>query len=103
MSVPGLVVLLTILTALERFGLWVNRVSWLPWSRGRRTGMAVSAAAFDMFDTVFTDRRAEFEQRNTQSMWREDAAEGAPPLGVDLDEGRVTIPQRSTVDKVGKA
>lgn len=56
MSVPGLVVLLTILIALERFGLWVNRVSWLPWRR-HRTGMPVSAAAFDMFDTVFTTLR----------------------------------------------
>jgi hypothetical protein len=27
LSIPGLVVLLTILIALERFGLWVNRVS----------------------------------------------------------------------------
>ena len=45
MSIPGLVVLLTILIALERFGLWINRVSWLPWRR-HRTGMPVSVAAF---------------------------------------------------------
>ena len=90
MSIPGLVVLLTIMIALERFGLWVNRTSWLPWRR-HRTGMPVSAVAFDTFDAVFTDRSAEFQQRQTQSMWREDAEAGAPPFGVDLDTGRATL------------
>lgn len=90
LSIPGLVVLLTILIALERFGLWVNQVSWLPWRR-QRTGMPVSAAAFDTFDAVFTDRSAEFQQRQTQSRWREDADAGAPPFGVDLDTGQATV------------
>jgi hypothetical protein len=96
MSIPGLVVLLTVLIALERFGLWVNRVSWLPWRR-RRTGMPVSAAAFDSFGAVFNDRRAEFEERVTQSRWREDADQEAPPFGVDLDTGRAILrrPDRS--------
>jgi hypothetical protein len=43
---------------------------------------------------VFTDRRAEFEQRVTQSMWREDTDQGAPPFGVDLDNGSATPPKR---------
>ena len=92
MSIPGLVVLLTVVIALERFGLWVNRVSWLPWRR-HRAGMPVSATAFDTLDAVFTDRNAEFERRVTQSMWREDAETGAPPFGVDLDTGRATLPR----------
>ncbi len=52
----------------------------LPWRRRPRTGMPVSAAGFDTLDAVFTDRGAEFEQRVTQSMWREDADQGAPTL-----------------------
>ncbi|HEV3359707.1 MAG TPA: DUF6191 domain-containing protein [Pseudonocardiaceae bacterium] len=92
MSIPGLVVLLTMVITLERFGLWINRISWLPWRR-RRTGMPVSATGFDTLDAVFTDRRAEFEQRVTHSMWREDAEAGAPPFGVDLDTGRATLPR----------
>ena len=43
---------------------------------------------------MFTDRRAEFEQRVTQSMWREDTDQGAPPFGVDLDNGSATPPKR---------
>ncbi|MFL6123463.1 hypothetical protein [Actinophytocola sp.] len=35
MSLPGLVVLLVVLAALERFGLWANGRSWLPWRRKR--------------------------------------------------------------------
>jgi hypothetical protein len=91
------VVLLTVVIALERFGLWVNRTSWLPWRR-HRTGMPVGAAAFDTFDVVFTDRSAEFQQRMTWSMWREDADQGAPPFGVDLDNGPAVLP-RSAPDR----
>ena len=94
LSIPGLVILLTVVITLERFGLWINRISWLPWRRHPRTGMPVSAAGFDTLDAVFTDRRAEFEQRVTQSMWREDADQGAPPFGVDLDNGSATLPKR---------
>jgi hypothetical protein len=83
LSIPGLVILLTVVIMLE-----------LPWRR-RRTGMPVSAAGFDTLDAVFTDRRAEFEQRVTQSMWRADADQGAPPFGVDLDNGSATLPHRT--------
>jgi hypothetical protein len=60
--------------------------------------MPASAAAFDTFDAVFTDRSAEFQQRMTWSMWREDADQGAPPFGVDLDNGPAVLP-RSAPDR----
>ena len=94
MSIPALVCLLLVLTALERFGLWFGRTSWLPWKRRPRQNrdLPVSAATFDIFGSVFTDRRVEFAQRESQSMFRDDEAQGAPPRGpIDLDSGRVRL------------
>lgn len=92
MSLPGLVVLLVAVAALERFGLWVSRTSWLPW-RSRRTTVPVSAMAFDELGaTFYAGKRVEMEQRRSESTLREDDAQGAPPrTGVDLDSGRVVL------------
>ncbi|MGH3760461.1 hypothetical protein [Actinophytocola sp.] len=46
MSIPGLVVLLVVLAALERFALWAGRRSWLP-GRGDRTKTTVSGAGIE--------------------------------------------------------
>lgn len=41
-SLPGLVFLLVLLAALERFGLWAGDRSWLPW---RHTGQGTPMTA----------------------------------------------------------
>ena len=94
MSLPGLVVLLVALAALERMGLWATRASWLPWRR-KRTGPPVSATTFDEFGAAFYgSKRMEIEHRQSQSMLRDDEADGAPPNRIDLDGGTVRLSPR---------
>ena len=95
MSLPGLVFLLVLLAALERFGLWASSRSWLPWRR-KREGMQVSAAGFDELDAFFgAGRRREIDDKNHSLMMRKDESEGAPPLmEVDLDSNRIMLRKR---------
>ncbi|GLW93467.1 hypothetical protein Aglo03_42830 [Actinokineospora globicatena] len=97
MSLPGVVVLLVVLAALERFGLWAHERSWLPWRR-KRTGTPVSAAGFDELGAAFSgSKRDEVEYRKTELMLREDSEDGAPPrTTVDLDGFgvRVVLPPK---------
>ncbi|HEY0498133.1 MAG TPA: DUF6191 domain-containing protein [Kutzneria sp.] len=94
MSLPGLVLLLVALAALERLGLWAGRASWLPWRRGRG-GPPVSAAGFDEIGAAFYgSKRMELEHRQSQSMLREEEADGAPPNRIDLDSGNVRLSRR---------
>jgi uncharacterized protein DUF6191 len=92
MSIPGLVVLLVVLAALERFGLWASERSWLPWRR-KREGTPISAAGFEELDAFFAaGRRHDLEQRNHSLMLREDEEEGAPPLmRVDMEGERIVL------------
>lgn len=95
MSLPGLVFLLVLLAALERFGLWAHNRSWLPWRR-KYTGMPVSSAGFEELDAFFAGgKRHELDDRAHSLMLRQDEEDGAPPLmKVDLDGGRVVFYDR---------
>jgi hypothetical protein len=95
MSLPGLVVLLVVVAALERFGLWASGRSWLPWRR-KREGTPVSAAGFEEFDSFFgSGKRHELDERNHSLMMRQEEEEGAPPLmEVDLDGNRIVLRKR---------
>lgn len=92
LTLPGVVVLLVGLAALERLGLWAGR-SLLPWRRGRAT---VSAAGFDELTALFyAGKRIELEQRRTELVLRDDQLDGAPPRGavrLDLDRGIAFLP-----------
>lgn len=95
MSLPGLVVLLVVLAALERFGLWAGNRSWLPWRR-KHVGTPVSAAGFEELDAFFgSGKRHELDERNHSLVLREEDEQGAPPLmKVDLDGNRVVLGER---------
>lgn len=95
MSLPGLVVLLVVLAALERFGLWASNRSWLPWRRNRE-GTPVSAAGFEEMDAFFiAGKRHELDERKHSLMMRQDEEDGAPPLmKVDLDGNRIVLRDR---------
>jgi hypothetical protein len=92
MTIPGLAVVLVLLAALDRFGLWVHGRSGLPWYRdGHRAG---SAAGLDELQAVFqSSKRHTIERRRLESVLREDEHDGAPPdFRIDLGEGRaVTV------------
>jgi Family of unknown function (DUF6191) len=95
MSLPGLVVLLVVLAALERFGWWAGNRSWLPW-RKKLEGTPISAAGFDELDAFMSaGKRDELDQRNHSLMMRQEQDDGAPPLvDVDLDRGRIVLRKR---------
>jgi hypothetical protein len=87
-SLPALAVLLIALAILER--VW-RRV------RHERKSGDVSGVAFDEFTSfLYGTKRVELDQRATQSLMREDEADGAPPRQVDLDRGIVTLRPRDT-------
>jgi hypothetical protein len=95
MSLPGLVVLLVVLAALERFGLWASNRSWLPWRR-KHVGTPVSAAGFEELDAFFAGgKRHELDDRAHSLMLRQEQEESAPPrMKVDLDGRRVILYER---------
>lgn len=87
MSIPGLVCLLVVLAALERFGLWAGRRSWLP-GRGDRTRSSISGAGIEEFGAFFyAGKRAELEQRKTELVLPESQTSGDPPAQFDLQAG----------------
>jgi hypothetical protein len=95
MSLPGLVFLLVLMAALERFGLWAGNRSWLP-RRRKRDGTPMATAGFEEMDAFFgAGKRHELDQRNHSLMMRKDDEDGAPPLmEVDLDGNRILLRKR---------
>jgi len=81
MSIPGLVCLLVVLAALERFGLWAGRRSWLP-GRGDRTRESLSGTGIEELGAFFeAGKRAELEQRHTELILPDSETSGDPPAG----------------------
>jgi hypothetical protein len=91
MSLPGLVFLLVLVAALERFGLWAGNRSWLPWRR-KRAGTPIAAAGFEELDAFMeAGKRHQVEQKNHALMMRHDQQD---PMEVDLDGERFVLRKR---------
>jgi hypothetical protein len=92
LTLPGLVSLLVLLAAVERFGQWFGR-SVLPGRRAAPPGM--SASGMDELTACFyAGKRAELDQRCTESMLRDEVRSG----GVDLERGVVSL-RRQPADR----
>jgi hypothetical protein len=80
MSLPGLVVALFVLAAIERF------TGRLPWRRRRPPASAVGLD--EMTALFYATKHHELQQRHTELMLRDDAEDGAggpPRLRFELD------------------
>jgi hypothetical protein len=91
MTLPGLVVGLVALAAVDRAGRWVSGRSGLPWYRdGRRPA---PAPGLDELQALFyASKRPAIEQRRLELVLRDDQQDGAPPrIRNDLDAGRAVI------------
>ena len=83
MSLPALVLLLTVLGVLEMMSAR---------KRGQR-GSAMSSTGFDILhEALYPSKKHEIEQREHESLLAEEDAEGAPPrTRIDLDKGTAHI------------
>jgi hypothetical protein len=84
-TLPGLVILLVVLAAVEHAWSRLGRRSPLH----RRARHALSAGGMDVFSAaLFPGKAIDLEEQRVREMTREDVDDGAPPYGrVDLDSG----------------
>jgi uncharacterized protein DUF6191 len=94
-SIPGLVVLLVVVAAVDRMGLAAGRRLRLPW-RTDEAGRPMAAPGIDELQAFFyATKRYELDQRRTSLMLRDEAGDGAPPVTVDLDTGTAVVRGRA--------
>lgn len=91
-SIPALVLLLTLLAFVDFVLLRLNRAGILPWHRGA-DNRPVSSTGFEVLHGVLDPGKAhELNQRQTALVLREDEEDAAPGRGpIDLDSGHVAI------------
>lgn len=100
MTLPGLVILLTVLAFVDQLLLRTGRAGVLPWRNGARTGQ-ISATGFEQLHASFSPgKQSELKERQSALLLRDDEEDGAPPnrTTVDLDGGTavVRMPQEGT-------
>jgi hypothetical protein len=91
-SLPALVVLLTVFAFVDLLLLRLGKARILPWRRGA-DDRPVSATGFEVLHGSMSYGKAqELKQRQTTLLLRADQESGAPPHGpIDLDAGRVVV------------
>lgn len=88
MSLPGLVLLLTVLAVLDQLAVKAGRTRWIPWRGSARAGQ-ISSTGFDQLHaTLLPGKEQELRQRESMTMMREEDESGAE---VDLGAGVVRI------------
>ncbi|WP_245718064.1 DUF6191 domain-containing protein [Nocardia miyunensis] len=92
MTIPGLVVLITVISCGDVLYRRLTGRTALPWMRGSG-GPGAAAIGLEQLDAVFgAGKQVEFEQRRVVLMHRENPGDAVPGgLGVDLSTGRVTF------------
>ncbi|MFD4692702.1 DUF6191 domain-containing protein [Streptomyces sp. NPDC058463] len=93
MTLPGLVVVLTVLAFVDQLLLRAGRAGVLPWRNGARQGQ-ISATGFEQLHASFSPgKQSELKERQSALLMRDDEEDGAPPnrTTVDLDGGTVVI------------
>ena len=85
LTLPGLVMLLVVLAAVEHAWSRLGRRSPLY----RRDRHALSAGGMDVFSAaLFPGKALDLEEQRVREMTRDDVVDGAPPYGrIDLDGG----------------
>ena len=92
MTLPGLVIGLTLLAFVDQILLRAGRAGMLPWRNGARRGQ-VSATGFEQLHATFSPgKQSELKERRSALLVRDDEEDGAPPHStVDLDGGLAVI------------
>jgi hypothetical protein len=93
MTLPGLVILLTVVAFADQLLLRAGRAGLLPWRNSARQGQ-ISATGFEQLHASFSPgKQDELKERQSSLVMRDDEEDGAPPTRttVDLDEGVAVV------------
>ncbi|KUJ35916.1 DUF6191 domain-containing protein [Streptomyces sp. MI02-2A] len=93
MTLPGLVILLTVLAFVDQLLLRLGRAGILPWRNGARQGQ-ISATGFEQLHASLSPgKQSELKERQSALLMRDDEEDGAPPnrTTVDLDGGTAVV------------
>ncbi|MER6675101.1 DUF6191 domain-containing protein [Streptomyces sp. NPDC000983] len=93
MTLPGLVVLLTLLAFLDQLLLRAGRAGVLPWRNGARQGQ-ISATGFEQLHaTLSAGKQNELKERQSALILPDNQDDGAPPhtTTVDLTAGTAVV------------
>lgn len=92
-TLPGLVILLTVLAFVDQLLLRAGRAGVLPWRNSVRQGQ-VSTTGFEMLHASLSPgKQSELKERQSALLLRDDEEDGAPPnrTMVDLDGGTAVV------------
>ncbi|MFE4061034.1 DUF6191 domain-containing protein [Streptomyces sp. NPDC059096] len=93
MTLPGLVIVLTVVAFADQLLLRAGRAGMLPWRNGARQGQ-ISATGFEQLHASFSPgKQSELKERQSALLLRDDEEDGAPPhrTTVDLDGGTAVV------------
>lgn len=93
MTLPGLVVVLTLLAFVDQLLLRAGRAGVLPWRNSVRQGQ-ISATGFEQLHASFSPgKQNELKERQSALLMRDDEEDGAPPhrTTVDLERGTAVV------------
>ncbi|WP_327354543.1 DUF6191 domain-containing protein [Streptomyces sp. NBC_01304] len=93
LTLPGLVIVLTLIALVDQVLLRAGRAGLLPWRNGARVGQ-VSATGFEQLHGALSPgKQHELKERQSALIMRDDEEDGAPPhrRAVDLDGGTAVV------------
>ncbi|MEU5951203.1 DUF6191 domain-containing protein [Streptomyces sp. NPDC047525] len=93
MTLPGLVIVLTVVTFADQLLLRAGRAGMLPWRNSVRQGQ-ISATGFEQLHASFSPgKQNELKERQSALVMPDDEHDGAPPhrTTVNLDEGVAVV------------
>lgn len=93
LTLPGLVVLLTVAAFADQLLLRAGRAGLLPWRNGVRQGQ-ISATGFEQLHASLSPgKQNELKERQSALVLRDDEEDGAPPhrTTIDLDGGTAVV------------
>ena len=92
MTLPGLVVVLTLLAFVDQLLLRAGRSGVLPWRNAGRQGQISSTGFEQLHAALSPGKQHELKERQSSLVMRDDEEDGAPPRStVDLTGGKAVI------------
>ncbi|WP_225102569.1 DUF6191 domain-containing protein [Streptomyces sp. CoH27] len=93
MTLPGLVIVLTLLAFVDQFLLRAGRAGMLPWRNSARQGQ-ISATGFEQLHASLSPgKQNELKERQSALILPDNEDDGAPPnkTTIDLDGGTAVV------------